>query len=398
MHKRINLYFFGDTGSYDEYSPVYVCNKKYAPEILYEVAHNKPFTISKEEIIKKFGVKDIEFDNIINSLKFIKAIDEIDNKYKLNFTVFLEEDMEILNRCFLNIGKEVGQKNLDKKELIYSKISELSNYNSFSKERILYHIICDRIFDGTAFQFFTDKKVFLSSKFQPGNRDYMIFGYEDSDSVEEHSNKIFCSSNNYRTENFIFNSFGDSNGARKDMFRFFRRVQKTLENSTPFEELNLSYIRIIEDTNRDLAERCGQFIWKCIKNNVYYNEISEEEENITNFLKGLEYVSIDDESDLITCSIPIFEEEDILIIEKISNIILKEICDSVKGVFHEFEENALDTTPIRHGINIDEIALELWHQVFGVINEYLMKVKFVQAPDDIVGEGRYLRSFYKLNS
>lgn len=56
--------------------------------------------------------------------------------------------------------------------------------------------------------------------------------------MQNHSNKLLCSSNNYRSQNFIFNSFGDSDGTRKDMFRFFRQVEKNLESATPFNELN----------------------------------------------------------------------------------------------------------------------------------------------------------------
>lgn len=47
MNKRVNLYFFGDIGVYNEYSPSYVCSKKFAPEILYLIAEN-PQHISGE--------------------------------------------------------------------------------------------------------------------------------------------------------------------------------------------------------------------------------------------------------------------------------------------------------------------------------------------------------------
>ena len=55
--------------------------------------------------------------------------------------------------------------------------------------------------------------------------------YEDDDLVEKNSNKLLCSSNNYKCPGFIFNSFGDSNGLRKDLFRFFKLAQKSIDKA-----------------------------------------------------------------------------------------------------------------------------------------------------------------------
>lgn len=39
-----------------------------------------------------------------------------------------------------------------------------------------------------------------------------------------------------------------------------------------------------------------------------------------------------------------------------------------------------------------ETANELWHQIFGAVNEYLVKEEFVTSLNYIEGQGRYLRS------
>lgn len=393
MNKKLDIYFFGDNGPYDEYNPGYVCSKEFVPEILYLLAHNEPYAISKDEIIKTMRISEEEFDCIIESLKRINAIDIIENKYKLNFPVFLEEDMPLLDKYFEDIGEVIGSKIIEIKGQIYEKISKLSNYSSFSKERLLYHVICDDIFDGTAFDFFEKKNVFSPSKIQPGNRDYIIFGYEDSESVQSHSNKLLCSSNNYRSQNFIFNSFGDSDGTRKDMFRFFRQIEKNLERSTPFSDLNLDYIKIIEIKNRKIVEKCGEIVLKSYKNEIVYNQLSISEKDMVKFLEELEYISINEEDSTVVCNVPVFQRTDNEIINEISDIILNQICDIVKSTFDRFEKEAIELTAIKHKNSMKEIAIELWHQVFGFTNEYLAQVGFVQSPEYIDGEGRYLRSF-----
>lgn len=394
MNKKLDIYFFGESGPYDEFNPGYVCSKEFVPEILYLIAYNEPYSIARDEIIEIIKINGEEFDNIIESLKRIDAIYIVQNKYKLKFPVFLEEDMPLLDKHFKNIGEVVGNKIINKKDQIYIEMSKLSNYNFFPKERLLYHVICDDIFDGTAFDFFEKKNIFSSSKLQPGNRNYIIFGYEDSEGVQNHSNKILCSSNNYSSKSFTFNSFGDSDDIRKDMFRFFRQIEGNLEEATPFNDLNLDYIKIIEQKNSEIVERCGKLVWKSYKNEINYNQLSKIEKDMVKFLVKLEYLSIDEKDNTIVCNVPVFQGSDNEIINEISDIVLNQICDIVKSTFDKFEKEATELTAIRHENSMKEVAIELWHQIFGFTNEYLSKIGFIQSPKYVKGEGRYLRSLY----
>lgn len=86
-----------------------------------------------------------------------------------------------------------------------------------------------------------------------------------------------------------------------------------------------------------------------------------------------------------------FEKTSIL--KELSDIILSNIIPIVKDVFNNFEVNASELTSVRHKVDPKEIANELWHQIFGATNEYLVKEGFVVCPDTYEGEGRYLRSF-----
>lgn len=393
-NKKLNFYFFGEIGTYDEFNPAYACNKEYAPEILYIIASYKPFSICKFEIMKELNIEENKFDDVISNLKLINAIDENEKGYKINFPTFLEKDIVNMDKHLNNIGEVVGDEIISLKNVLYEKLSCLTNYKTFTNERLLYHIICDKIFDGTAFNFFESKKVFCTSKLQKGNRDYIIVAYEDSSIVDKYSNELLCSSNNYRAGDFIFNSFGDSNGARKDVYRFFRLVQKGLENTSPFYDLNLSYIKVIDGANKDIAKRCGELIYDVYNNSINYDELIEQDKNLLTFLNEINYITINDGDKSISVNIPIFQSNDKVIINEISDIILMNIFPIVKGIFENFEISAPDLTGVMHKVDIKEIANELWHQIFGSANEYLVKKSFVHKPECVNGEGRYLRSLY----
>lgn len=391
-NNRLNFYYFGEVGKYDHYNPAYVCNREHAPEILYIIASNEPFSISNYEIFNILNISEGKLDDIINNLQLINAIEVKNNTFRINFPVFLEDDVMKMEGYLSNIGQVIGDEIISLGNIIDHKLSNLECAKYHSKERILYHIICDKIFDGTAFEFFTEKNIFSSSKLQPGNRDYIIVGYEDSETVEAHSNKLLCSSNNYRNSGFVFNSFGDSNGSRRDMYRFFRLIQKSIDNATPFHDLNIAYNRVVDDMNKQIAKTCAELISSIVSKKTKYNQLTEIEKNLINFLKELNYVDINEVNNSILIKVPLFYESDATIIEEISDTILFELFPVVRDVFEKFKINASDLTSMRHKVDIKEIANELWHQIFGSINEYLVEKEFVALPNNIDGEGRYLRS------
>lgn len=51
----------------------------------------------------------------------------------------------------------------------------------------------------------------------------------------------------------------------------------------------------------------------------------------------------------------------------------------------------LNISSIRHGIDINEVLNEIWHQIFGNINEQLVKLNLFKQPDYFEDEGRYLK-------
>lgn len=390
--KRLNLYYFGDIGVYDKYNPAYVCDENFASEILYIIAENEAFSITQEDISKSINIDNYRLNSIINNLKRINAIEQKEDKYKINFPVFLESDIEIMDVYLKNVGEQIVDSIIKIKPLVVEKLQNLSNYEIFDEERLLYHIICDMIFDGIAFDFFEERNVFNSSKLQPGNRNYMIIGYEDSYIVDSYSNKLLCSSNNYGSNNFIFNSFGDSNGVRKDMYRFFRMTQQSIKNSTPFKDTNLAYIKTIDKINKNIAEKCGQLMWGIFSEATNYNELSNEDKELAIFLKEMDYISIDETDNKLYCNVPIFQEKDMKIAIEIGEIILIEVLETVKNTLSSIEKYSKGLTAIKHKVSIKEVGNELWHQIFGRANEELIKEGIVAKPYSSEQEGRYLRS------
>ena len=87
---KLNFYFFGDIGEYDIYNPECVCSKDYASEILYLIAKNEPFSISKCEIAKLLEIKEEAVEKVINSFELINAIEVKASAYRIKFPIPLK--------------------------------------------------------------------------------------------------------------------------------------------------------------------------------------------------------------------------------------------------------------------------------------------------------------------
>ena len=70
------------------------------------------------------------------------------------------------------------------------------------------------------------------------------------------------------------------------------------------------------------------------------------------------------------------------------------IEDEVTKLFEDLSKTVCGLKSVVHGVAYSEIGNELWHQVFGNINEYLVNHGLFSNPELIEGQGRYLRALY----
>ena len=102
---RINLHYFGETGSYDKYCPVFVCGKDHVPEIVHLIASSQPCTLSKGDIPGRLNIGVEQVEEAIIGLIRIGAIEELGPTYKMCFPVFLEQDLLLIDKYLSPAGE-----------------------------------------------------------------------------------------------------------------------------------------------------------------------------------------------------------------------------------------------------------------------------------------------------
>jgi len=388
---KLDLFYFGDIGKEDAFNPAHVCAQKYATEILFLIASCAPYELSEAEIARLLGVEQVAMQPVIGSLLRIKAIECKDDTYRICFPVFLQGDVQQM-KDILSSARDSIVRTLEQLNSQLVPIAQRFRCDrQFGVGRILYHVICDSVFDGIAFAHFEKEKLLCTSKPQPGNRDYLMIGYKACEEVAQSSNLLLCSSNNYACDGVRFNSFGDSDGRRRDMYRFTRAFDSEPHELAQFLNRSEDIEMLLSSDMESIASGCSSMVKRIVSNDVYWTDLTDDADTAL-LLSELGYVSGRQENNRISMTVPVFYQDEQPLIIAVGDIVLPQINDAVRQAFDSFSMCTDDFTAVRHMVDIGEIGNELWHQIFGLTNEHLAKTGFVDKPQHIDGQGRFFRS------
>lgn len=282
-----------------------------------------------------------------NMLKRLEELHMVKD-HKLTFPFFLREDVAAIVGFRQVHGRQLADKILANKQAYH----DLLEAGEFSKERRLYHLLGCDVLDGDLLTYLAQARIITLSKVQPNGRDYLLIGFEDHESVLGISDRLLCSCNHMKTATMSFISFGDSNGRRMDFYRQLR-------------------------------------------DGAYEAILAQAEDNIRNYLKTGQWLDNQSRQYLEDfgyvkdghLAVPVFKDQDKEGVMVLTQSLIGEDLKSILKAFKDMPLKALD-----HGVPIDDIANELYHQIFGQINEYLMADGFYEEAEHIEGEGRYHRA------
>ncbi len=196
MARKLSLYNYGDIGSFDELNPMYIFGKEHVPEILFLIADLTPYTLTDDSISELLGITEETAGHLTTKLVDLGMISESDGKYSIDFTTILEKDLPLLEGFSDGVAERISNIIDGIKEQIQSLCISISQTSKFGPGRILYHAIGCNLFDRTALDILTEIRIIDTSKMQSGGRNYILYGFEDCESVDRLSEDLLCSGNN----------------------------------------------------------------------------------------------------------------------------------------------------------------------------------------------------------
>lgn len=287
----------------------------------------------------------------------------------LDCPIFLQEDTTVLQT-------EIASKASVLVDMVEQSITDLSACcakidNGFPVNLNLYHILCGMVFDGYFFDYLSNQGVLATARKHPSGLDYLTVIYEKCNELQTLSDNLLCSYNRLVNPTCSLQSFGDAQGNRFDFYRFFRlREQNKLPDN--FKEAEQLVLANFGSINKDfLLREVSSFIQTgyCTPATMSLLELFGYAQNGA-------------------ISVPIYTSHHRRHILEIENMMENRIGSAMSNTLLTLADS-IAITAVKHGVNRLEIANELYHIIFGSINEELVARKLVAAPEYINGEGRY---------
>lgn len=335
------FYFENNIDHTHPLAPGHILTKK-AYEVLTQVATG----IAADEIIRRCDEK------LVQDLMQIGVLRWEGSSLRYDTPIFLRADAEALRGLFAAEARLLAEQLGAHKKELYALVRRIGN--GFDEVVNLYHILCGMVLDGLFFDDLCVSGAVATSRLHPSGMDYLTIIYEKCEALDDLSRGLLCSWNRLIGDGFALQSFGDSDGVRHD---FYRACQRVDEDIPPKAELLCEAQRLVE------TGECASWAMQT--------------------LEAFEYVR-----DGLIC-VPVFRKEDEHTVQEIAALVSRCLLQPVTKLLIHCD---LDITAVNHGVNRRELANELYHILFGQINEELIRLGIVAAPPYVPGEGRYLKS------
>lgn len=241
-------------------------------------------------------------------------------------------------------------------------------------EENLYHIVCGNLLDGLFLDRLQIAHVLSGGRQHSSGLEYLSIIYEQCAPLKLLSDELLCSYNRLSNAHCALQSFGDAQGARFDCYRVFRQLEHGV-SSARLHRAALLLEAAFGSTDQNALLTETALLVKTGRCKPAAMAILE--------LFG--YVK-----DGRLC-VPVYTPEHEAVILEMEQIVADCLYMPISQALTELART-MNITAVRHGIRAPELANELYHILFGTINETLIRTGFVAHPLCRPGEGRYLQS------
>lgn len=339
---------------------------KAADLVLTKVTETRPGECSYEMLCRDGSTQAAD------TLIHIGLLRRENNAVFLDSPVLVREDVPCLQNCFSDHLRRMEEALWQRRDDFYRLAGELNN--GFPPEHNLYHVLCGTILDGSFFAYISDHELVSTSRLHASGLDYLIIAYEQAPALDLFSQKLLCSYNRYSDGTRAFQSFGDANGDRVDFFRFARQKEAGKVPAALSDIERLWDTLPKENPKNRLLDEMQQFV-----------ETGCCEETCFRLMSLFGYIHNG------RLAVPVYRAAQMPVMDALERLTEECLYTEVRS--------ALSTPQLtssllcsRHGVSAKEIANELYHVLFGQLNERLVSSGFVAKPQEFSGEGRYLQS------
>lgn len=310
-------------------------------------------------------IEDFDNADLVNALLHIEVLQLKNDRLGMAVPFFVNQDADILKELSKKVANNIATELLAHKEQIIKVVERVDN--GYPVERNLYHILCAYIFDGLMYDYLEENELVTKSCVHNSGLDYLVILYEDTACLNKYSDMLLCSYNRLIVNGKGFVSFGDSHGNRNDFYRYNRQRELNLLSEQERKYNTCSMETLIENFDRmvvgDKVER-------------RYVEIYER----FGYCQDGKIV------------VPVYNSRSYKIANELYNFIVEIIKAHIINALTTIQCETRLLASV-HEVRVKDIANEIYHLIFGEVNEILVTSGLILTPPYYQGEGRYFKSF-----
>ncbi len=314
----------------------------------------------KEELFSE----NEEIEEEIEKLLRLDVLRERDGKIHVNFTLLDESDNEIVFDMCEGCASDMVEEFLSKKDTIFESLDAYGN-EGVEKEKLAFMIIGCYILDWSSLELLRRWNVCDHKKRKPSGNEYIIWGESER---KRSLNGVYWGGHALFGEEYTFHTFGDHHGYTK------RKAFPDIAYG--FQEFDFDggdeYRSLLFEKRKELLEELGDMIDHIGKEGASKKELKEEFDDGTkriSLLRRLNYV--EEEEEKVYLKIPYFTEEDIDMILDCMEPFVQTIKGWVEDNIEKLEVSLQEIRPIKNGVAFEEVFVQVWHVIFGLVNKKL---------------------------
>jgi len=376
---RVNIWIVGDAGRHDEYNPFEVIGRPPAAQILYALNRGINTVPALADLLS------LPADTITESLEAMARLGAVytrGGRWKVVFPIFTGEDRDAIDKTVRPLAEKMAARLWTRRDDLCAVLGTISAAAYTPIDMLLLAIVGCFALDWGGLDWLKARGLLVHGKPQPGGRCYVLLGSEPGATG---LNRL-AGSRNPSYGHYTFTSFGDYDGRRLSVAEIPGVMNGAVAESESvpeswreplrsvvaahLEKLMLDLACVLEAT----AARPASVVELAARLDL------DEAELDPLIALATAVGALRAANSTLMPAIPVFLPDDEAAMQQAVSMVLNEAMPLVEAGYPALRKKLTSLKAIRQGLPFGEVFSEVWHALFGQVNETLADSGFMMNP------------------
>ncbi len=319
---------------------------------------------SKSEVFDEYS----SVQKHIEQLLHLGALREKEGRIWVNFTLFDEEDQQIVGKVAAEQASELAEGLMQRRSELFDLFGQYRN-PTVPPSQLAYAAVGCYFLDLAALHIAAERNQMAFQKEQPGGNHYTLWAEEFGSVCLK---AVYWGCHSLKAGDFIFQTFGDHH---HDTTRTTLPDILYRQPEADFPGGGI-YTSLLFDQRLSLAEEIGCILAQAADGPVSTDQVQKATgisprrcEKMVDMLSCMGYLEVDRDS--VTGAVPYWGHRDIPLLDGVFDLCVPVFTDWCDENLQSMRQKLQPVRPLQNGVAFDEVFIQVWHHIFGLTNKEL---------------------------